>query len=377
MATVILCGCQTFSFYGQAIRGQYQMMSDRQPIGKLIAADSTEEKLKGKFELILELRKFAESDLALPTDGHYLNYVDLQRSNVVWNIYAADELSLEPKTWWYPVVGKLSYRGYFKEASAEKMAAKLRKQNYDVYVGGVDAYSTLGWFKDPVLNTFIDSSERRLASLIFHELAHQRLFVAGDTEFNEAFATAVGEEGVRRWMHAKNDPVQLERVGKDRDRRKQFVALILETRHQLQAVYESKEPVENKRSRKAQVLAQLRTNYEQLKQEWNGFDGYDEWFEGPVNNAQLNTISTYYNLVPAFHQLIQEANGDLDAFYTAASRLTKLSKPERHQRLAEILRKAPAQSVASTRGGDSLSPLVKKQETSGQVEMRDYSDYRK
>ncbi|MFN7142060.1 MAG: aminopeptidase, partial [Limisphaerales bacterium] len=221
-------------------------------------------------------------------------------------------------------------------------------KNYDVYVGGVDAYSTLGWFKDPVLNTFIDSSERRLASLIFHELAHQRLFVAGDTEFNEAFATAVGEEGLRRWLELRNDPVQLERSRKDRDRRKQFVGLVLSTREQLRAVYESALPTQDKRSKKGEVLAQMRKNYENLKVEWGGFDGYDEWFDGPVNNAQLNTISTYYDLVPAFHQLMQEVDGDLEKFYAAAARMSKLTKEQRHQRLAELLKESTNRSVAST-----------------------------
>lgn len=341
-AALVLCGCQTFSFYGQAIRGQYQMVSDRQPIQELIDASGTDQKLKGKFELVMEIRQFAKNELALPIEGHYDNYVDLHRSNVVWNVYAAEELSLKPKTWWYPIVGKLTYRGFFNEAAAQKIAAGLRHDHYDVYVGGVDAYSTLGWFKDPVLNTFIDSSERRLASLLFHELGHQRLFVAGDTEFNEAFATALAEEGLDRWLRAKNDPTQLERAEKDRNRRKQFIALILETREQLKAVYDSSRPDAAKRTGKNQILADLRKTYEQLKQkEWNGFDGYDEWFAGPLNNAQLNTISTYYNLVPAFHQMIQESNGDLEKFYAAAKKLTKLRKDRRHQELANILRRAP------------------------------------
>ncbi len=318
------------------------MVSDRQPIQELIDASGTDQKLKGKFELVMEIRQFAKNELALPIEGHYDNYVDLHRSNVVWNVYAAEELSLKPKTWWYPIVGKLTYRGFFNEAAAQKIAAGLRHDHYDVYVGGVDAYSTLGWFKDPVLNTFIDSSERRLASLLFHELGHQRLFVAGDTEFNEAFATALAEEGLDRWLRAKNDPTQLERAEKDRNRRKQFIALILETREQLKAVYDSSRPDAAKRTGKNQILADLRKTYEQLKQkEWNGFDGYDEWFAGPLNNAQLNTISTYYNLVPAFHQMIQESNGDLEKFYAAAKKLTKLRKDRRHQELANILRRAP------------------------------------
>jgi len=179
--------------------------------------------------------------------------------------------------------------------------------------------------------------------------------VAGDTEFNEAFATAVGEEGVRRWFEVKGDPVQLERVEKDRARRQQFVQLILDTRDQLNALYESDRSADEKRFRKKEILAGLRDRYNELKaNEWNGFDGYDEWFDGPLNNAQLNTVSTYYTLVPAFHHLLKEANGDFAQFYTAASRLTKLSKPERHQRLVEILKRKQVETIARANDSDPV-----------------------
>jgi predicted aminopeptidase len=333
---LVFPGCQ-IGYYSQAVRGQLQMWSGQKPMLELVEKAETPDKLKEKFELIFELRRYAEKELGLATEGHYLNYVDLHRSNVVWNVYAAPELSLESKRWWYPVVGSLSYRGYFSEVAAEKYAAKLRKKDYDVYVGGVDAYSTLGWFKDPVLNTFIDSSNRRLASLIFHELAHQRLFASGDTEFNEAFATAVGEEGLRRWLESRNDAAGLEKYRAEVERKGVFIKLIQSTREELLRVYEGPGDVASKRQRKEVVINGLRQRYQELKKEWNGYDGYDEWFEGPLNNAQLNTISTYYNLVPAFHRLMQQNGGDFEKFYKAAEKFTRLSKEERHRQLQQLL----------------------------------------
>src|SRR6266403_163267 len=202
---LIVSGCQTLSFYGQAIKGQYQLLAHRQPIEKLIADSSTPAQLKNQLELVQKLRAFADKELKLPVDGHYTKYVDVHRPFVVWNVEAAPEFSLEPKSWWYPLVGSLEYRGYFSESGARDYAERLRKRGYDVYVGGATAYSTLGWFKDPILNTFVFESEGDLAETIFHELGHQRVFASGDTDFNEAFATTVGQEGARRWLRLKGD----------------------------------------------------------------------------------------------------------------------------------------------------------------------------
>src|SRR6266478_1705109 len=204
-------GCQTLSFYKQAIKGQYQLLAHRQPIEKLIADPQTESRLKQKLELLQKLRAFADHDLKLPVDGHYSKYVDVHRPFVVWNVEAAPEFSMEPKSWWYPLVGSLEYRGYFSRSAAQHYAEKIRKKRYDVYIGGASSYSTLCWFKDPVLNTFIFDPEPDLAETIFHELGHQRVFARGDTDFNEAFATTVGQEGTRRWLRAKDDKTASEK----------------------------------------------------------------------------------------------------------------------------------------------------------------------
>jgi predicted aminopeptidase len=196
----MLSGCQTAAYYAQAARGQWQILAQREPVSKCLADPGRPADLKRQLELVLSLREFAGRELKLPPDGHYLSYVELGRDHVVWNVQAAPEFSLEERTWWYPVVGSLSYRGFFSESRARACGDALAARGLDVYVDGVDAYSTLGWFKDPVLSSFVRYPEVQLAAVIFHELAHQRLFVAGDADFNEAFATAVEQAGVRRWL---------------------------------------------------------------------------------------------------------------------------------------------------------------------------------
>lgn len=345
-----VAGCQSIGYYKQAIAGQIQMLSNRQPLTKLLANPETKPELKKKFRLILELRDFAEKKLHLDAGKRYLSYVDLHRSNAVWNVYAAPEFSLKQKSWWYPVVGSVTYRGYFSETAARAYADKLREKGYDVYVGGVDAYSTLGWFNDPVLNTFIGDSERGLASLIFHELTHQRLFISGDTEFNEALATAVAEEGLRRWLAQKNDPAALEKFNANVKRKKQFVDLIRDTRRRLEALYrtacEDSNPAEL-RGQKEKILNDLRKDYAQLKQDWNGYSGYDDWFDGPLNNAQLNTVSTYYDLVPVFRRMIDDDGGDLEQFFTDAKKFEQMSKEKRHRILAELKLKQSEPALAA------------------------------
>jgi predicted aminopeptidase len=309
------------------------------PIKEVIADPNTTPKLKGKLELILHARKFAEHELALPADDHYLLYADLHQEHVVWNVYASQEFSLTPKTWWYPFAGRSSYRGYFSEKDARKFAAKLEKKYSDVYFEGIDAYSTLGWFKEPILNTFVYDSDTDLAETIFHELAHQRVYVGGDTAFNEAFAVSVEREGIRRWLGATNNEAW-DKFKVRKGRREEFVQLVLGARNQLAAVYDNLNlSGEEKRARKKEIIAGLRADYAKMKQEkWKGYKGYDEWFNGPLNNAQLNTVSTYYHLVPAFENLLQQNGGDLPKFYEAVKGLSKLSRDERHEKLEALLK---------------------------------------
>jgi predicted aminopeptidase len=338
-------GCETVQFYAQAVHGHGQILYRQKPITELLANPALESGLSNQLSLVLSLREFAHTRLGLPAEKQYLKYADLERAHVVWDVYAAPEFSLKPKTWWYPVVGSLSYRGYFSKAAAQACADQLKAAGYDVFVGGVEAYSTLGWFNDPVLNTFIHRQDSDLADLIFHELAHQKLFVRGDTDFNEAFATTVAREGVRRWLTTRDDPEWLLEWRATQEQDDAFVGLILRTREQLEQLYTEREslpepPGEHNsppgleepsrvRSEKLRIFQFMRAEYENLKQDWGGWGGYDAWFSYPVNNARLNAEATYYEKVPAFQKLLAEFDGDLDLFYDGVRLLGELPPDQR------------------------------------------------
>jgi predicted aminopeptidase len=343
-------GCQTIGFYAQAAKGQFQIFAHQEVIDKLVADPKTPAPLRQQLRLIEELRAFAKDQLKLPVDGNYRKYVDVHRPYVVWNVQAAPQFSLQPRTWWYPLVGSLEYRGYFSERSARKYAARIVKKGDDVYVDGVEAYSTLGWFKDPVLNTFIDRSEPELAEVIFHELGHRRVFARGDTDFNEAYATTVGQEGARRWLRASGKTNLLERYAVALQRNDQFVHLIMSTREQLEKVYGDTLDKDGKvraakvpplpparlKEAKQRVFTGLRSQYEQLKISWGGYSGYDDWFAHELNNAQLNTIANYYDFLPAFKRLLELNGGDMEKFYQEVERLSKMDKDTRHQWLRDL-----------------------------------------
>jgi predicted aminopeptidase len=341
---MVMCfsGCQGLSFYRQAIAGEYQILAHQTPIRDLLADPKTPPKLKAKFEQVMKIRRFAAEELKLPADGAYVKYADLHRPYVVWNVNVAPALSLEPKTWWFPVVGRASYRGYFDEAGARLYAARWGKQGWDVYVDGVEAYSTLGWFHDPLMSTFIFEPEADLAELIFHELGHQRLFINGDTDFNEAFATEVAAEGLRRWFAASSNLKAYEERQASLAHEEQFVHLVMDTRQELEAVYgDGRWPDSEKLRRKEEIIERLRARYAAVKQTWGGETGYDEWFAEPINNAKLNTVSAYYDLVPAFQGLLRAQGGDLEKFYGAVAALGKLPAEKRHQALQEYLKGNP------------------------------------
>jgi predicted aminopeptidase len=351
VAVVAVSGCRTISFYAQAAKGQYQIFAREQSIRKLLEDPQTAASLKTRIELVENLRAFAAKDLKLPVDDHYLKYADLRRPYAVWNVEATPELSMEPKTWWYPLVGSLEYRGYFTERGATNYAAYLKKKGYDVSVGGVEAYSTLGWFKDPVLNTFIFNPDADLAETLFHELGHQRVFARGDTDFNEAFATTVGQEGARRWLKSKGQTAALEKYLAHLERNTQFVHLIMSARARLEAVYgderteggkikatDKKRNVvaEQVRQDKQSILADLKAQYGALKASWGGETEFDGWFAGQINNAHLNAVAAYNDFVPGFEQLLASNGGDLEKFYAAAERLAKKPKKDRHAALRAL-----------------------------------------
>jgi len=326
-------GCESLRYYTQAISGQFTILKRRKPIDTLISDPNTSPDLKKQLRTVLALREFARDVLYLPVNDSYLSFADLHRPYAVWNVYAAPEFSLTPKTWCYPLVGCLAYRGFFAQQNALDYAEKLRMQEYDTFVSGIAAYSTLGWFADPVLNTFVYRREARLAALLFHELAHRLLYVADDTTYSESFATALEQEGLRRWLGTKADTGALNAHMSDYRRHQEFVRLVITYREQLESVYRGDSSPEGKRREKSALLERLRDDYRALKAGWNGYSGYDAWFRHPLNNAQIITVSTYHDLVPAFTNLLRASDNNLRSFYR---KCRDLSKRPRQERLKEL-----------------------------------------
>jgi hypothetical protein len=333
LALLMISGCAELGYYLQSIDGQMRLNAARQPLEQLIADPATPNALRQRLERAAEMRHFASLELHLPDNGSYRSFADLKRPFVVWNVFAAEEFSTEPRRWCFPFAGCVGYRGYFSKADADAFAAGLRTQGFDVHVGGVPAYSTLGWFDDPFLNTFINYPDYELARLIFHELAHQVAYVKGDSEFNESFAVAVEIEGVERWIRRHGDAAMSADAARARQRRLQFSALVIEARERLKALYALRIAPEVMRERKATVFAELRNDYSKLRQSWGGYAGYDRFFEN-INNANLASFSIYQARLPDMQRLLARKEGDLAAFYAEIQRLAGLSKTGRDAELA-------------------------------------------
>jgi predicted aminopeptidase len=347
-----LSGCATLGYYGQAIGGHLEIVNRSRPIADLLDDPATSPALKQHLAATLAAREFASRELALPDNGSYRRYSDLGRPYAVWNVFAAPALSLEPKEWCFLVVGCVAYRGHFAREQALAAAAELRAQGYDVYVGGVTAYSTLGWFDDPLLNTMLARGDTEAAALVFHELAHQRLYARGDTAFNESFAVTVELEGVRRWLAARGDSGEYRRYFERRHRRDQLIALVLAHRARLEQLYASAASDAEKLADKERILGELRQGYSTLKASWGGDTSFadrteargagqgcpgcnfDAWIAQDLNNAKLASVGLYHRYVPAFQRLLAAHGGDLTAFYAAAEALAQRSKDERVALLA-------------------------------------------
>ncbi|MGD2033406.1 MAG: aminopeptidase, partial [Gammaproteobacteria bacterium] len=327
LSLLTAAGCG--GFYFQAVTGHLDLMSERRPIDEVLADPSTPPELADRLRLITEAREFAARELALPDNDSYRTYVDLDRQYVVWNVFAAPEFSVEPRRWCFPVAGCVVYRGYFDEDQGRRYADGLRQEGWDVFVGGAIAYSTLGRFDDPVLSTMLRSGDVGVVATIFHELAHQQLYVKGDSAFNEAFASTVEDIGVERWLSGKADMEALAQYRLHRSRRAAFNSLLKQTREELAAIYGRDEPEEAMRAEKKQAFETLRQRYRALKASWNGYTGFDAWFDSDLNNARLVPVSTYARLVPAFRELFRRADEDLDVFYQECAALGALPAEER------------------------------------------------
>lgn len=340
-ALCLTSGCSSIGYYAQSVNGHLTMLRAARPVPELLADGASDAALKERLALSQRMRDFAVAELKLPDNASYRRFADLKRGAAVWNVVAAPELSLQLKTWCYPIMGCAGYRGYFERGDADSYAAALREEHYEVSVYGVPAYSTLGrlpgdWMADPLLNTFIHWPEGELARLIFHELSHQVAYAADDTEFNESFATAVERIGGARWLASHASDKAREEYAVFDGRRQDFRAFTMGWRERLDALYRSGASDAAKRTHKAELMAQMRSEYETMKRErWSGFSGYDGWF-ARANNAAFGVLAAYNALVPAFERLFEHSGRDFERFYAEVKRLAALPKAERRAALASI-----------------------------------------
>lgn len=350
-------GCAQLGYYMQAMQGQMSLMSEARPIDQWLADPQVKDDLKGRLKRVREIRAYAAHELGLPDNESYKNYADLKRKFVMWNVVATPELSVEPNQWCFPVAGCVDYRGYYNKDAAQAFADDLQRQGFDVRVSGVPAYSTLGWFNDPVLSTFIEYPDAELARLVFHELAHQIAYAPNDSQFNESFATTVEEVGVARWLAKQGDDGMRDNYQTYQQRKIDFLQLMTQHRQQLQENFNRPVSDAEKRKRKAEIFQSLQQEYGQIKQQrWHGYAGYDRWFSGAMSNANFALVATYHDLVPAFRKLLL-AKKTLPAFYQATRELAKLDKAARRQRLAAYAG-TPIEADSSTRTHVAVQPAI-------------------
>ncbi len=333
---LVLAGCAEINYYRQAALGQWQLLAQRRDIQELVGAEQTPADLKQRLELVQSIRDFASAELLLPDNNSYRTYADLGRAYAVWNVVAAPPLSVDPLTWCFPVAGCVPYRGYFDEGRAQHFARRLEEQGLDVHAYGVPAYSTLNWFDDPVLNTFIYYPEAHLAGLIFHELAHQQLYIKDDGTFNESFARTVELVGVERWLTLRQQQGEMSAYRQYRSRQQEFIDLVLLTRQELETLYLSDIAESSQRATKEQLVKEFRRRYVALKQQWGGDERFDGWVNRPLNNSHFAAVATYHTYVPAFFSLLDRHAGDLRPFYQAAAELADMSPARRNAALQEL-----------------------------------------
>lgn len=344
-----LCGCSSMRYYAQAVRGQAELLVHRRPVSRLLDDPATDPKLAARLRLSQQARRFASRRLGLPDNRSYTGYVDLHRRWVVWNVFVAPRYSVDAVPQCFPIAGCVAYRGWFSEAAAKADARQWRARGDDVWVGGVPAYSTLGWFADPLLSSMLAWDDDELASTIFHELAHQLIYVKGDTAFNESFATFVQEQGLREWRASRGLPARDER---DQALEDGFTRLVLGLRERLRRVYASGADATAMEAAKQAEIAAFRLRYEQ----WRDRDGpadhrYDGWVAKPINNARLLPFGLYDRWTPAFAAVFDRAGANWPRFYASVRALAREPKAKREHELQALLPSpsTPAAAASQTR----------------------------
>lgn len=337
LSSVTVSACSSFGYYMDLMSGHSELLEQQKPVAEILADKETKPKLRKLLETSQNIRDFASKSLHLPENDSYRLYADLKRRYAIWNVVAAKEFSVNAKKWCFLFVGCLSYRGYFSKQDAVEYANELKQEGYDVYVAGAKAYSTLGWFDDPLLNTMMYKSEALRAGIIFHELSHQVVYIDNDSAFNEAFATTVEQEGIRRWMGKQGKEKEYQTYLLNKKRESAFNHLLQTTREELKLLYKSKEIDLEKRKSKKHIFAVMQKKYHQLKELWGGYDGYDLWMSQEINNAHLLLIATYHDLVPIFQTMLIKENNNLKEFYKAVDKYGSLNKEQRNFQLKQLV----------------------------------------
>ncbi|MBW4792814.1 aminopeptidase [Pseudomonas tolaasii] len=334
LLAVLLSGCSSVNYYSQLASGQWQLLRAREPVAQVIADPSRPQALRDHLVQSQKARTFASEHLHLPDNQSYRLYADIGRPYVVWNVFATQEFSLSPETHCFPIAGCVAYRGYYNQGAARGEAALLKQRGLDVSIGGVEAYSTLGWFNDPIMSSMMNWGDERLATLIFHELAHQRFYVKDDTEFNESYANFVEQEGTRQWRAARDLPPMSDAALQQRD---QFIRLILDTRKRLETLYAQPLAADVMRQAKAAEFERLRSEYRQMRdRQWGGDKRYDVWINQPMNNARLLPFGLYDRWVPAFAALFRQVDGDWVKFFAAVEKMGGLPVEQRKVALKQL-----------------------------------------
>jgi predicted aminopeptidase len=330
IVVTLLSNCSGPAYYLQAISGQWKLMHQRRDIQSILSDPETSPELAGKLKLAEQIRTFAQSSLDLPGGDSYTSYVEVEGDALVWNVVATEEFSLQAQKWCFPVAGCVPYRGYFKKNKADESAARLRTKGMDVVISPAAAYSTLGWFDDPLLSTMLSGSDTRLAAYLFHELAHQRIYTRDDAMFNEAYASFVEGIGVKTWLESAQRQEdfqswqQLQNVSKD------FSALIRQVYGELTRLYQGSQPDTAKRQQKSEIFQSLSISYKTLVAEkWHGQSYYENWFSDPLNNAKFALYNTYEGGQCAFQKLWEDSGGQAREFHTLAEQKAGLEKKQR------------------------------------------------
>jgi len=347
LAAALLAGCAT-PYVMQAAAGEWHVLHERVPIEKVLADPHTPPPLRAHLEQVRAARDFASRELGLPDNDAYRSYADIGRPYVVWNVVAAAEFSVTPQRWCFPVAGCVAYRGYFSEPRARDFALGLETRGFEVVIDAVPAYSTLGKFADPVLSSMLRYGDDQLAATIFHELAHQLLYVRDDSEFNEAFATTVETTGLERWLAHQGQQAHMRAFREDQAREHSLVELMAGTRARLAQLYATALPPQQMRVQKAAAFAELAVGMRALERDAGGGGEplYEEWIATGLNNARLASVATYYDCVPGFTRLLEQQDNDLPRFYAAARELAQQSHAERHARLCTSASTATASTAA-------------------------------